>query len=515
MSFADNNSTPTPPYLFISGEGVDPVAMPLELNNSLFVGSGSNCRIVLEGNDVDPIHCMFWINDDSVLRIQDWNTEGRTVVNGESVSAETILNSGDKVEICSYQIVPVLTQSDHQLMAHRLANSALASATATPESEDRSSDDDRGCVSTGEVEMTERCGAACDLEVSMDDAPANATPEATSEFSTIPSDDDADADWQNELFVNSAELGAEGLTGLPGLDSQEEIEGLNEEIELLRMEIEQLRFELAERDAHPQTSGNANAEMESHSKDESLAEDDQTLQLVNRLEDLLEELQSSDDRVRGLEELLHFSDQAAQAEKEERQQLESWVTEIEHRVSQRESESEAEMNRILEQLKNSQVQRQQVELQLKQVIQSQGNNLSDASKEIIQKSRIQIQELQQKLEQANQENEQLQRTSPSAEGEANAKEELLQMEQKLMAVQVEASRERAEMARQRAELESLKDELEQKLSSVKVTGGADSRVQAMRQHLRDIHEEEKIALEEKRQNSLSGRISRLLTRVGR
>ena len=43
---------------------------------------------------------------------------------------------------------------------------------------------------------------------------------------------------------------------------------------------------------------------------------------------------------------------------------------------------------------------------------------------------------------------------------------------------------------------------------------ADSRVMAMRQHLRDIHEEEKLEQEERKQRSLGGRISRLLNRVG-
>ena len=55
------------------------------------------------------------------------------------------------------------------------------------------------------------------------------------------------------------------------------------------------------------------------------------------------------------------------------------------------------------------------------------------------------------------------------------------------------------MSRQRAELERLRGELEDKLNSAKEIGHADSRVQAIRQHLREIHEEEKLEQEEKRQ----------------
>ncbi len=161
------------------------------------------------------------------------------------------------------------------------------------------------------------------------------------------------------------------------------------------------------------------------------------------------------------------------------------------------------------------MQQRHVDAQLKQVLQSKGNNLAEASKAILQKSRDQIQDLQQQLEQANEENERLRQQALNSEGEVKAHAELQQMEQKLLAAQVESSRERAEMARQRAELESLKDELAQKLNSAKNVDNADTRVRAMRQHLRDIHEEEKNALEEKRQRSLGGRISSLLNRVSR
>jgi hypothetical protein len=520
MQSDENKALDMPPYLFISGEGLEPATMPLERNNSLFVGSGSNCRILLRGRDIDPIHCMFWINDDCVLRIQDWNTGGKTVVNGQSVTAETVLSSGDKVEICDYLIVPVLSQEDHQLIAGRLGYShpATVSASDQPPTESQMHADKLDASSRCNVDDSAFPAETQTEPIKIDAVavePPSPEPADSAPVCDRASELEEECVWDQE-YSDRLELEAGPFFDMQELSSSQAIDDSRvEEVELLRMEVEQLRFELAQRDAHPQFDGNALGTQVVWETEPNPVDDDQTVQLVNRLEDLLEELQSSDERVRGLEELLQFSDQAAQAEQEERQQLESWVTEIEQRVSQREAESDAEISRVMDRLKEAQTQYRHVEVQLKQVLQSKGTKLADASKELIQKSREQIHDLQQRLESANHENERLRRQVQCNEGEVKAREELLQMEQKLMEVEVKSSRERAELARQRAELENLKDELEHKLNSSKVVDNADSRVEAMRQHLRDIHEEEKIALEEKRQRSLSGRISRLLNRVGR
>lgn len=517
MEIVANNSLEHPPYLLITGESAEPATIPLEIDNSLFVGSGSNCRVILQGENVDPIHCMFWINEDRLLRVQDWNTEGRTLVNGQSVTTETTLNSGDKVEIAGYMIVPVLTEEDHQLIARHLFNSesdasqgtGTISNTDPPTMADESAvTDDFPAVNTSSQAEPQ----SPPLEAESISAETSNAETAGSELDDeVMTEPDASSSWEEEL---SSQFGFEPFNcdnlNEPG-NSQAIDDSRDEELELLRMEVEQLRFELAERDEY-QTASDCGTNWES---EPNPVDDDQTLQLVNRLEELLAELQTSDARIRGLEELLQFSDQAAQAEQDERQQLESWVAEIEQRVSQREAESEAEMERVLNRLLEAKAQNQHLETQLKQVLQTKGNNLAEGSKELIQKSRNQIHDLQKRLEAANEENENLRRQSLCDESEVKAKEELQQMEQKLLEVQVETSRERAEMARKRAELENLKDELEQKLSSAKVADNADSRVKAMRQHLRDIHEEEKIEREEKRQRSLSGRISSLLSRVGR
>ncbi len=349
-----NNGVNEPPYLLITAPVGQAEAVDLEANNSLFAGSGSNCRITLQGDGINPIHCMFWINEERILRIQDWNTEGRTLVNGKSVTTETTLSSGDKVEIGNYLIVPVLSQADHQLVARIPLNSNSPTESNGIDEANPSSlattDSGTTSISLGQndsaIENTPQTPVL--------DAVASASESSSSEPNIPEYADELDSEqsWEDEL---SNEFGIEPYdfenpqepNAVPGFDDPRD-----QELELLRMEVEQLRFELAERDGQSHFAGGNFEDFDSNLNHESnFVDDDQTVQLVNRLEELLEELQSSDKRIRGLEELLQFSDQAAQAEQEERHQLESWVAEIEQRVSQREAESEAELGRVLNRLK--------------------------------------------------------------------------------------------------------------------------------------------------------------------
>ena len=179
-------------------------------------------------------------------------------------------------------------------------------------------------------------------------------------------------------------------------------------------------------------------------------------------------------------------------------------------VAERESESEAELNRLNSQLAETLARHKQTKIQLKKVLQSNSDGSSAASDDLIPALRAQVEELEKRLEAASNEVEQLRKQGVCEEKRAVSQDAFHELEQKLLQQQVESSRERAEMSRQRAELEQLKSELEEKLRTVKKTGNGDARLQAMRQHLREIHEAEKVQMEEKRQRSLGGRISRLL-----
>ena len=63
-----------------------------------------------------------------------------------------------------------------------------------------------------------------------------------------------------------------------------------------------------------------------------------TDQVLQRMEELIEEANRSDERAGLLEEMLHAAEDATRAERDERSQLEAWLTDIERRIGSREDE---------------------------------------------------------------------------------------------------------------------------------------------------------------------------------
>ena len=215
----------------------------------------------------------------------------------------------------------------------------------------------------------------------------------------------------------------------------------------------------------------------------------------------------------GLEDLLRASDQATQNEREERSQLERWVTELEQRVNGREMETQAEVDRLTRRLEEANAAREQSEGQLQNVLQQKVDNGESASPEIVQDFQEQLNSLREELAAARQENDTLRHNLDSSP-RAQSLGRLEETEQKLAEIQLETSRERAEMSRQRAELKQLKTELEERLAEPRPTDEADAKIRAMRQHLNDIHEKEQ-AQKDSRSVSLGGRIQNLLGRVSK
>jgi len=69
------------------------------------------------------------------------------------------------------------------------------------------------------------------------------------------------------------------------------------------------------------------------------------------------------------------------------------------------------------------------------------------------------------------------------------------------------------MARRHAELEGIRDELESRLDQPRTADKSDARIRAMREHLKEIHEQEKLAKVDEKSTGLGGRIANLLTRL--
>ena len=276
--------------------------------------------------------------------------------------------------------------------------------------------------------------------------------------------------------------------------------------ELLRDEIESLTVELAERD---QQVLMLNQQLESGGNGD-MAE---TNRLVTRMEQLLDELQSADDRVHTFEELLRTSDDATQAEQEERRQLEAWLEQIEDRVTAREQEANAETKRLNGRVQDLLVQQkhheQVIEKALQQRTSGSGNDRAD---ELVQSLQEQVHDLQSKWQQAQQECEQL-AAQRSAAPDGSDSQTVTELKQKIMQLEMDSSRERAAVARERAELAKLQSDMEQKGRTNKLDTDADIRLKAMRDHLRELHSEEEIEREQRRQQSIGGRIANLFTRI--
>ena len=470
---ACHRTTVQPPYLVVVNEKSQSTEFKLVEGVTIFAGSGKTCGILLGGEDVSHFHCMFCLNQGR-LWVQDCETDGQTIVNGHPIKAEAVLSHGDRLTIGNNQIDVVLI---------------LDAAVTT--SVDFNDDD----VIESEVceQFVEQPGrreeSECDSMV---------TRQSTRNQSKVSTDA-----YDYEIARMNVDESSEANELAMPSDS--------DEVSFLRAEVEHLQSELSERDAELAT---LRTQQFSNSDSDCSEDNEDVVRLVNRLDELVEELQFSDQRHNDLAEFLRLSDEANQAEQEERRQLESWIQGIEQRVSQRTAESEAETARILGRNQDIQEQLNRAETYIRKMTQpaSSSSSASEAHSEMIQELRGRHDEMTERLRVANEENERFRQEFQVKN--ANHGDELRKLEQKIVELELDACRERAEICRQRADLERSKSELEKKLQESGPLSDSDCRFAAMRQHLRDLHEQEKLTLEEKRRRSLSGRIANLLNRVG-
>jgi chromosome segregation ATPase len=423
----------------------------IEEGASKFAGSADHCEIKLQGEDVAPIHCMF-STVEGELKIQDWNTGGKTLLNGFELQDESQFCDGDEVSIGEIQIL--VGQQD-----------------ATADGAVRASAD-------------------------------------TVAYGTSDSNDELQQELQKIKLENSKLEAEFAATAQPdnAVDSLYDDPFASGDTELLRDEIESLTVELAERDQQvcmlkQQLESGGGGDME------------ETNRLVTRMEQLLDELQSADDRIRTFEELLRTSDDATQAEQEERRQLESWLEQIEDRVTAREEEAKAETDRLNGRVHDLLAQQKHHEQVIEKALrQRTSGSGGDASDELVQSLQAQVQDLQSKWQQAQDECEQL-ASQRSTAPDGSDSQVVAELKQKIMQLEMGASRERAEVARERAELAKLQAEMDQKCRTTSLDSDSEIRLKAMREHLRELHSEEEVEREQRRQQSLGGRIASLFSRI--
>ncbi len=429
--------------------------------NSMLVGSGSNTVLQLRDPDIASVHCLIRFSQ-GVLAIDDWCSATGTIVNGRRIEGETELSEGDTVALGSYTID--FSYSDSAIAVDHKCPSDTASATPQHEGHDV-------------TEVVEHGADAAPS--SIDDAPQEVlAPEQPAcelpTAETLPSDtSEADTSWDS-WFSDE--------TPAPTNPRQDETVSLEDEtIQLLNLEVTSLHAEL-------ETQASYIAELESKVQSggvREVASDDADL-LEKRLQDLLAELQRTDQRTATLEDLLHLSDDATEAEKQERQQIESWVADIESRISGREAEWQAEkeeLQKYIDQLKSD---RDRMEESLN-ADDSSGN--VEAQERAIEELRETCAELEQKLAKSEERCAELKSQLETADMQTMIERQQQVVEEAVREEQLAMARERAEFSRTKAELLRRVSELESDMTDHKrPVSDADARFNAFRDHLREIKE---------------------------
>ena len=560
---------PQKPYLTLrTGSEVQYFALDVDTNT--LVGSGGHCRIQLEGDEIRSLHCILALKEEGFLEVRDWYT-GSTLLNGEAIKDSVDMREDDRLQVGSYEITVALESADQTETSPESQSESAAdmdqdgeerSESALQENnEEAALEADRNVDELPVDEAQDVDEAAADVatvadesvatepvdeapvdevpvdEVPVDEAPVDEVPVDEVPVDEVPVDEapvdgetDADIAGPTEEsepaliedstpqpeqepvvepsreFVYDIDAAEEEMNGAsagfaaPAFNSDTSVDA--DELQLLRMEIDQLRFELAEKEAAPEQSPGQLSR-------------DQTVKLVSRLEELLEELRFSDVRSQELEELLRTADQATCDEREERKQIESWVTDLEGRITQREEETEAEVQQLKKLLTEARASQQKSNECLKSVIDVKTQSGEAVPTELANDLKKQIESLQLQLQTAQEEATDLRgKLEEQAASVIPLQVQLNESEQQLAAMQLEAANERAEVSRQRVELQRLKTDLEGRLDSSDDGDNADSRIRAMREHLKELHvKDEENKQESKDNGGLANRITNLLQRV--
>lgn len=268
-----------------------------------------------------------------------------------------------------------------------------------------------------------------------------------------------------------------------------------EALKTLQAENEQLRNQLAQL---------ASA---SRNEEETLNRE-QSLQLVSRLEQVLDELKRSDARATEMNDQLNVANKALEDEQEEREHIEKWLTQLEDRVTQHESKAQAEGEELKSRLDQARSIQEKSNECLTNLISTKTGDAGTIPVELAQSLTTHIESLQAQLNLAQDETaslrQQLENGSSDSENETQSQDS----EQDLAVMQLEISQQRAEISRQRMEFDQLKSQFEKQLDEVGCQNESNAAVQATREQLDQLQKNDDAA-----DGNLANRISNLLQRV--
>jgi hypothetical protein len=455
--------------------------------DALVVGTSPACGVRIEGPGIAPMHCTLSC-EEGLLVIDDWDTGAGTYLDGKRIARQATADPGASVQIGQFRFetAPLSEESTLHREDDAVEEDAVAEDVVAEDvvAED-AADDDAADDDAATADPAGRCG---DLADDTDPfLPAFAlrhnqvTGDAGDEPSARVEPHRSTAD-EGDVYdsPNSRQTGQQPAPYDDDVYDTQETVGGDDMAELLKIELDYLRTELAERDARV-------AELEQSldgggaRQDEDLPSRDEVDALAGRLEQLLEELDHSDERLKTMSELLRVSEEANVAAVEERTQMESWIGEVERRVHDWENEWHAERDSLNRRIAELTAQRDEAE--------SHGG--SRESTELIQKLRQQITQFETETADLQAERSEFEQRLQAAD--VSSIEERIQqaVDTTMREERLQLSQQRAELARERAALMRQQEELAAQPSSQGMSADvADLKIRAFREHLREIRDTE-------------------------
>ncbi len=453
---------------------------PLYAEHVLIVGSSSACGLKLEGRTIAGMHCSMEALE-AGLRIRDWSSDGGTFVDGRLINEELMVQPGSEIRIADYRMTLKSVASQY------LRKTEVAQLVPP-------------VVAVGELKSNVHIGAISGARVSAETGALKSNHSQSQKAESMKcgdtslmsqpasSSDTSAAEWNRDFDPWDSIEDETSRNGAASSDYARDSFSDNT-ADLLQIEVEFLRAELADRDLRLSELENLSTWEDAAPSESETLDRQEAEQLVSRLEQLLLELEERDTQISTLTGLLRASEEAIEAADEERQQMETWIGEVERRVSVHQDEWHAERERLERSMEELTQQRDRAEQRF-----STGDGASasgGARDELLQQIRDEYTLLKTKFIEGEQEREQLR-------GELAASRETDSAQQLAAAVDAALREERLALAQEKATIARLKSELARQQEDLKSTSmrgdaqadSADLRIRAFREHLREIHETE-------------------------
>ncbi|MEZ6144541.1 MAG: FHA domain-containing protein [Planctomycetaceae bacterium] len=446
----------------------------LKPGHVLIVGSSAACGLRLDGYSVAGMHCSMEA-DEAGIKIRDWSSDEGTFVDSCRVEEEMYVLPGAEIRIADYRIVVKGVSLKATPKSESVAVTPVSKIVIQAE-EDSFQHDDSGRVEVSSEELPEdlRQQVASLLAETEESDSDTTTPEWNRDF------DPWDETFESDPFeaVEQHE---------PAVSAYDRGTFADDTTELLETELEFLRAELAERDARlialesfPGTDESQLETVESISREEAET-------LVGRLEQLLVELEEKDTQITTLNDLLRASEDAVKAADEEREQMETWIGEVERRVSQWQGEWHAERDRLQKSIEELTRERDRAEQNLTS---GAANGPSNSAREgLLKQLREEYSLLKTKFLEVEQDRNQLQSQLSGSRATDSEQRVATVVDTTLREERLALAQEKAAIARMRNDLTKQQEQFTSQIQrSEKGSDSADLRIRAFREHLREIHE---------------------------